>query len=524
MTETKSNEEPLLVARDFTLGVANRTLLENARFEIPRGELTLLVGPSGAGKSLLLQLLSSVLRPGEADLFASGTLRLAGHDMLAARGDQAPRVGLVFQDHALFDDLSPSENLEFALDHSARELTPEERRKKAATLLEEFGLSGTPHIRALSGGQRQRLAVARTLAQDPELVIFDEPTTGLDPANSKRVAARIASTHREHGKTSIIVTHDYPALAPIVDRVLLLDPTRLEIREIGKDEIEKCLLECDPQNRARVESPTSEERWLWRFLRATGEVFSAALHSLMYVVPRWQRPRWGLRALVHQLSLVTFPSALVYMAIAGVILGVVTTYFTFRYLPMKHYTEPLLIDEILAGLGFLLFRVLGPSLATILIAARAGAAVTADLGNRTYSRQFDALRSMGIDPARYHATAVQWAFLIGTPILCALTFLVATITSEFVFVLDHHPEQSAFFWEVHYFRRFMDPGTGAIDGLWWTFFKVETAGFGVGAISYAQGVRPKRAGSDVSTAITRAILWSTLYVLLVHTLFAFFEF
>ncbi len=534
MESKSAPHSPLLVARDFTLRVATKPLLENANFEVARGEIVLLVGPSGAGKSLLLQLLASVLRPGEGEISATGTLQLHDTDVLAPRDESSPRVGLVFQDHALFDDLTAAENLEFALDHAAiargeNVPTRDEREAKVKALLDEFGLAGLPHIRALSGGQRQRLAVARTLAQDPQLIIYDEPTTGLDPVNARRIAARIDETHRAHGKTSILVTHDFAALVPIVDRVLLLDPRSHSIREIEKGAVESELLACGgalappPSPSPNVASAPKEGR-VRRFLRRTGDVADSTLFCLSHIVPRWAVPRWGARALLHQLRLVAWPSAIAYMAIAGVILGIVTTYFTFRYLPMKHYTEPLLIDEILSGLGFLLFRVLAPSLATILIAARAGAAVTADLGNRTYSRQFDALRSLGLEPARYHSTAVSLAFLIGTPILCAVTYLVAAYTSEIVFVLVHHPAQSAFFWKIHFFRNFVDPETGAIEGLGWTLAKVETAGLGVGFIAYVQGASPKRAGSDVSNAITRAILWSTLYVLVVHSAFAFIEF
>lgn len=519
----------LLVADRFSLRVADRDLLLDTSFTVSEGELLLLVGPSGAGKTLLLQLLASVLRPGENDLAASGTLTLHGVDLLAPRIPGRARVGLVFQDHALFDDLTAPENLEFALDHAAAaagagRLDPAARKARVTALLEEFGLADVPHVRAMSGGQKQRLALARTLAQDPELIIYDEPTTGLDPRNARRVAERIRDTHRLHGKTSIVVTHDHAALTAFADRVLLIDPAARAIREVKKDEVERELLAVAPAARPAVVAPRRPESRIVAFLEGTGDVFLASLRALRALVPRWPVARWGLRAFVHQLKLVAGPSALLYMATAGVILGVVTTHFTFRYLPMKHYTEPLLIDEILSGLGFLLFRVLAPALATILIAARAGAAVTADLGNRTYSRQLDALRSLGVDPARYHFTAVNLAFLIGTPLLCALVFSIAAVVSEIVFVVQHHPAQSSFFWSIHFFRNFVDPATGDIDGLGWTFAKVLVAGFGIGAIAYQHGVSPKRSGAEVSHAITRTILAATLYVLLVHTLFAFFEF
>jgi ABC-type multidrug transport system ATPase subunit/ABC-type transporter Mla maintaining outer membrane lipid asymmetry permease subunit MlaE len=518
----------VLEARDFTLAVAGRPLLEHAELDVREGELLLLLGPSGAGKSLFLQLLAAVIRPGERELTASGQLLVHGKDLLAETRDSGGRrsraVGLVFQDHALFDHLSAEDNLAFAFDHAVAVRDPAARDAAVKSLLDEFGLVDLPHVRALSGGQRQRLAVARTLAQDPEVLIYDEPTTGLDPANARRVAERIAKAHRDHRKTSIVVTHDHAALLPYADRVVLLDPRTRSFRELSRDEVAQELIACAagaPADRARAPRP---RRLLRALLLAAGDASLEIAAGIVHLVPRFPSARWGLRAFLHQLRLVAGPAALVYTALAGVILGTVATYFTFRYLPMKHYTEPLLIDEVLSGLGFLLFRVLGPALATILIAARAGAAVTADLGNRALSRQLDAVRSLGVEPARYYRTAVGYAFLVGTPLLCLLTFVIAAFVSEIVFALTHHPEQSAFFWHQHFYRLFVDAESGEVTGLWWTLAKVEVAGFGIAAIAYSMGVAEKRSGAAVSAAITRTILYATLYVLAVHAVFALLEF
>ncbi|MEW6742771.1 MAG: ATP-binding cassette domain-containing protein [Planctomycetota bacterium] len=515
-------------ACDFTMAIAGKILLHQASFDIQQGELVLLVGPSAVGKSLLLQILAGVLSPSSPDLEVSGTLSVAGENILERRHRRATRqVGILFQDHALLDDLAPLENIQFAADHAPRSLPARERRRKAQELLREFGLEGAPHVRALSGGQRQRLAVARTLAHDPAVLLYDEPTTGLDPANARRVAARIAETHRRHGKTSLIVTHDFASLAHVVDRILLFDAARKRIREIGADGVAR---EMEALDQALAEAPEGARARRRRPLdhlaagpRATASAVMGLLAYALHLLPAFPRLRWGLHFLLHELRLVCFPSAMVYMVVTGLILGFVSTYFTFRYLPHRPYTEPLLADEVLAGLGYIMYRVLSPVLATLLIAARCGAAVSSDTGNRAYARQLDALASFGIRPSRYLFTAISWAFLIGTPLLCAIVFLVARAFSLLVFDFTH-PQHSAFFWDLHFHQLLLQEGTSLYSGSWWLLAKVETAGAGIAAIAYHQGARPKRSTSAVSLAVTSTIIWATLWVLAVHFAYAFLEF
>lgn len=521
MRDAEAAQVDVVRVRDLTVTAGGRVLLEHTQMLVKAGELVLLLGPSGSGKSILLQLLASVLHPSPG-LGVEGEIWVAGSQVLPKKRGNAPSVGLVFQDHALLDDLTPAENLELALDH--RTPPPDSARRKAEVqaLLYEFGLSPTTPVRSLSGGQRQRLAVARTLAQDPDILIYDEPTTGLDPALAQQVAARIDQTHRGHSKTSLVVTHDTRALLKIADRVLLLDPAAKTIREVNKEHADQALAALAPPD----DAPALVKRGPGRVVRFLHGTSDAAWETLRYVaslIPTWPRPRWGLRFLLHSLRLVTFPSAILYMATAGLILGFVATYFTFEYLPQRKYTEALLIDEILAGLGYLLFRVLGPVLATILMAARCGAAVAADTGNRTLGRQLDALHSLGVPPARYLFTATSLAFLIGAPILAGTLFVCARAVSEVVFLYGH-PEHSPFFWDQSFHKLLLaDDGT-LWRGTLWTLLKVEAAGAGVAAVAWHQGTKPKASGAAVANGITRTIIWATLWVLAVHFVFALFEF
>jgi Permease MlaE len=110
----------------------------------------------------------------------------------------------------------------------------------------------------------------------------------------------------------------------------------------------------------------------------------------------WQSPRWGLRFFVHFARLVTGGTAIIYLGIAGCIIGFVSTYFTLKYMPYKLYTEPLLMEELLGTIGFALYRIFIPVLTTVLIAARCAAAISADLGNKRYGGQYESLRMLCI--------------------------------------------------------------------------------------------------------------------------------
>lgn len=255
----------------------------------------------------------------------------------------------------------------------------------------------------------------------------------------------------------------------------------------------------------------------------TGAAIEKGLGAIPALLPAWRSPRWGLRYLGHYLGLIASPSSWLYFAAAGLIAGFVSTHFVFKFLPHKNYTEPLIADDLLNGLGFALYRILVPVLLTILLAARCGAAVASDIGNRVYTHQLDAMRSMGVKPARYLLTNILLAFLIATPLLVGAGFLVARATSLAVYVFNY-PEKGPDYWDGHFHRDLRIPGEWLYRGTSWLLAKVLLSGVGIGAIAYHVGLRPKQSGVAVSGGITSTIIWATLYVLLVHFIFAFVEF
>ncbi len=521
--------------RELSIRVSSQKLLQKTNATFPAGEVTLVVGPSGAGKTVLMRLLAGLLRRDDASFDLDGSIRVGSTELLGDRVENsAVAVGIVFQNFALFDELSAEQNLRFASDHRPRPhrttSTTGAETNSPAALLEEFGVPSTKTTSTLSGGQKQRLAIARTLAYDPPVILYDEPTSGLDPANARRVAERIRKTGELHRKTTVVVTHDYVHLAPIANRVYLLDPREKSLREVSTTDtgaLADLKATGQPGGLSQPDRSTSTRSRATHALvngaRATGEVLERGLTALLYLLPLWRSWRWGARYLAHYLSLVASPSSWLYFASAGVITGFVSTHFVFKFLPHRQYTEPLISDELLSGLGFALFRILVPVLLTILLAARCGAAIASDVGNRVYSQQLDALRSMGVSPPRYLLTGILYAFLIATPLLVGIGFLAAKWTSLAIFVYNF-PEHGGHYWQAHFHRNLRLPGQFLYFGTLWLMAKLLIAGFGVGAIAYFVGGKPKKSGVEVSRGITTTIIGATLFVLLVHFAFAFFEF
>jgi len=517
---------PAVVLHNLTVRVGNRDLLLPTSAEFPAGEISLIIGCSGAGKSTLLRVLSGELPHPDEPVDVAGEVRLGDRPLRKAGN----RIGIVYQNHALFDELSAAQNVAFAQDHRGPG-TQTSEQLSPAEWLDQLQIPANVPTGRLSGGQQQRLAIARTMAYDPDLVLYDEPTAGLDPDTATHVAGLIRDTHAAQRKTSLVVTHDYETLPQIADRIFLLDAEALALREIPKDDWSQLRgLFKQPQTpsgpTASAGTPSLGRWWArqaGQFLESSSRAVEALAAVPLRLIPIWKSPRWGLRFAVHYLRLVAGLSAVAYIAISGLIIGFVATYFTFRFLPFSKYTEPLLIENLLSSIGFSLYRILVPVLATLLIASRCGAAVAADVGGKTYGRQMDALRTLGAPPKRYLLTGILYAFLLGTPWLTGLAYLVAHATSLAVFT-SIYPERGPDFWHLHFHKDLLLPHRALYIGTGWLTAKLLACGVGTALIAYHCGSRPKTSSTDVSRGITRAILWSTLLVLLIHFGFTFVEF
>jgi ABC-type lipoprotein export system ATPase subunit/ABC-type transporter Mla maintaining outer membrane lipid asymmetry permease subunit MlaE len=515
----------------LTVQAGSRILLQDTSARFVAGQVTLIVGRSGVGKSTLLKVIAGLLDDREEGIQVTGAVRLCDETGRPLQRRQS--VGVVFQDYALFDELSPLQNVRLARAHRPSRggndgmLEPER-------LLEELGVPTDVPTHALSGGQRQRLAIARTLAYEPEVVLYDEPTSGLDSATAAEVTRVIAATHANHACTSLIVTHDYESLSRIADAIYLIDPDTCTLRAVPRDEWDSLSALLERSGSASDELLQVEvsrlpkwmrrtDRWIAGVLAETSRMLEACVQLPWRLIPAWKSPPWGLRFFWHYLRAVASPSAWVYIAIAGAIIGFVATYFTFRFLPSANYTKPLVIEDLLRSMGFALYRILVPILATILIAARCGAAVASDVGGKRYGRQMDALRTLGVEPKRYLLTGILYAFLLGTPWLLAIGYASAALTSLVVFTATHLA-RGPWFWQLHFHRELVVPDQWFYAGSFWLLAKTTACSVGIALIAYSRGARPKDSSRAVSQGVTSTILWSTLYVLAVHFVFAFVEF
>jgi ABC-type transporter Mla maintaining outer membrane lipid asymmetry ATPase subunit MlaF/ABC-type transporter Mla maintaining outer membrane lipid asymmetry permease subunit MlaE len=524
--------EPIIEAKNLSIQVGTRELLRQASFQIYKGEIVLLIGGSGAGKSILTKILMGLIHAGTPPFKITGELRILGKEIIhnaKNRNTLSSSIGIVFQDYGLFDEFSVRENIDFAFAHSPFKTTRTERQTIMNDYINELGIDDKVEIYSSSGGQKQRIAVARTLAYNPEIILYDEPTSGLDPYNSQKVADLIKRTTYDFEVTSVIVTHDYDFLSLIASRIFYLDAIERNVKIVRMEEIEEMTLTrqfgiLPPSLEAPKKSLRS--RFLKQgqnFLEGTTRFFEAIARTFFYLIPYFKSFKWGLKYFQHYFRTVSGWASLIYIAVCGIILGFVSTYFIFKFLPQRPYTEPLVIDEVLSGIGFALYRIIIPVMATILVAARCGAAVAADVGNRVYTKQTNAMHSLDASPASYLFTNILYAFFFGVPILTLLCFYTSKITSLLVFLLQN-PGYSPLYWDAHFHHFLRRIDLFFYDGTLWVFAKMFVCSLGIASISFHQGIQPKSSGREVNSGITRTILWSTLFVLIVHFIFAFYEF
>ena len=207
----------MLSVVEICVAFDDRPVLDHVSFEVPTGEVVALLGPSGSGKTTLLRVIAG-LQPAD-----SGTVLLDGRSLDGVPAHRRS-VGLVFQDEQLFPHLDVRANVAFGLRMAGRS-----RHEQAARVDELLALVGLPgfadrRVTSLSGGEAKRVALARSLAPAPAVLLLDEPLTGLDPELHDRLATDLAALLRRTGTTALMVTHDLAEAATIADRTVALPP------------------------------------------------------------------------------------------------------------------------------------------------------------------------------------------------------------------------------------------------------------------------------------------------------------
>ena len=203
-------------------------VLRGVDLDVYQGENLVVLGRSGTGKSVLIKLIVGLLRPD------AGTINVLGQDvdsLTVKELDQLRlKVGFSFQSSALYDSMTIRENLEFPLVRNVRNLSRQEINRAVEEALEDVGLSQTINQMPseLSGGQRKRIGIARTLILKPDIMLYDEPTAGLDPITSNDINNLINEVQERHRATSIIITHDLTCAKETGDRLAMLLDGRFE--------------------------------------------------------------------------------------------------------------------------------------------------------------------------------------------------------------------------------------------------------------------------------------------------------
>jgi phospholipid/cholesterol/gamma-HCH transport system ATP-binding protein len=222
--ETRKNadkEAPLVCVASLTKSFGQQTVLKEINLEVSRGQTLSVLGQSGTGKSILLKLIVGLHKPD------SGSISIFGREItnlpLRELNEVRKKVGFLFQQAALYDSLTVEENVAFPLRRHSR-MPDDQRAKRVQELLANVGMDQDAHKMPseVSGGMQKRVGLARALALDPEILLFDEPTAGLDPITAAEIDDLIVRLQKERHMASIVVTHDIHGARVVSDRLALM--------------------------------------------------------------------------------------------------------------------------------------------------------------------------------------------------------------------------------------------------------------------------------------------------------------
>ena len=214
---------PLVEIDKLTIGFEDQSVLRDISLKLLNGENLVVLGKSGSGKSVLIKCIVRLLKP------ESGTINVFGKNIefLSRKelDETRMKIGFLFQGGALYDSMTVKQNLEFPLRRIRKNLTEKGISEKVAEVLENIGLPDTLNKMPsqLSGGMRKRISLARTIIVDPVIMLYDEPTTGLDPATSDEISFLINDVQKKYKTSSLIITHDIECARITANRLIMID-------------------------------------------------------------------------------------------------------------------------------------------------------------------------------------------------------------------------------------------------------------------------------------------------------------
>src|SRR5271166_6602863 len=233
--ESEAEGAAVIAVEGLRKSFGNQRVLNDISLSVKRGETLAVLGRSGTGKSVLLRLIIGLQKPD------SGSIRIHGQDIaglaLDQMGEIRMKMGFLFQHAALYDSLTVEQNVAFPLQHHKKSMSKSQRADRVRALLAEVGMDGAlaKMPSDISGGMQKRVGLARALVLDPEILLLDEPTAGLDPISAGEIDDLVLTLQREHHMASIVVTHDLHSAKTIAGRLALLNEGNVVIEGTFED-------------------------------------------------------------------------------------------------------------------------------------------------------------------------------------------------------------------------------------------------------------------------------------------------
>ena len=222
-TDSRKKNEPVIEIHNLMKSFGNLAVLTDASINLFKGENLVILGKSGTGKSVLIKCIVGLLNydGGSIEVFGQHVNTMSRKEL----GDLRQKIGFLFQSGALYDSMTVKQNLEFPLIRLKKNLSKKEREDKIVEVLENVGLPDAINKMPseLSGGMRKRISLARTIVVDPLIMLYDEPTTGLDPVTSDEISDLIIDVQKKYKTSSIIITHDIKCALKTANRIIMLD-------------------------------------------------------------------------------------------------------------------------------------------------------------------------------------------------------------------------------------------------------------------------------------------------------------
>jgi len=218
----QAETESVITVRNLSKAFGSNRVLKQFDFELKRGENVVVLGKSGSGKSVFIKCIIGLIEPDE------GEIEVLGNSISALNSDEMDqmrmKMGFLFQSNALYDSMTVRENLEFPLRRHGKDLSADEVDQAVKEALESVGLPETENMMPaeLSGGMKKRISIARTLILKPDIILYDEPTTGLDPITGREIDELILEIQEKYKTSSIIISHDMHCVKIVANRIVML--------------------------------------------------------------------------------------------------------------------------------------------------------------------------------------------------------------------------------------------------------------------------------------------------------------